>query len=90
MKALKVVFSIFTVFSYIILGKKTSVRAILCCLVIIAGFILGVNQEDLAGLILYFTNGIKLSVMKIVFLVIFQSRRKTSLISLIPENIKLV
>uniref|UniRef100_A0A914CPP5 Sugar phosphate transporter domain-containing protein n=1 Tax=Acrobeloides nanus TaxID=290746 RepID=A0A914CPP5_9BILA len=35
--------------SYVILGQQTSKPAIVCCLVIIGGFLLGVNQEDVAG-----------------------------------------
>lgn len=37
------------IFTYLILGKKTSVRAMLCCTVLITGFMLGVNQEDEVG-----------------------------------------
>jgi len=46
-RSLTTVFNV--VCSYIILGHHTSKRALLCCLVIIAGFFLGVNQEDAAG-----------------------------------------
>jgi GDP-fucose transporter C1 len=35
--------------TYIVLGDTTSGRAIMCCLVIIAGFFLGVQQEDASG-----------------------------------------
>ncbi|RCN30836.1 hypothetical protein ANCCAN_23383 [Ancylostoma caninum] len=35
--------------TYLILGQKTSARAIGCCFVIIAGFLLGVDQEDASG-----------------------------------------
>uniref|UniRef100_A0A183BJ68 TPT domain-containing protein n=1 Tax=Globodera pallida TaxID=36090 RepID=A0A183BJ68_GLOPA len=35
--------------SYLILGLTTSKPALLCCLLIVAGFLLGVNQEDVAG-----------------------------------------
>ena len=45
--------SLTTVFSvaltYIILGKRTSVRAIFCCVAIIVGFWLGVDQEGETG-----------------------------------------
>jgi len=38
-------------FMYLILGVKTSFKAILCCTVIVGGFLLGVNQEgDLGSL----------------------------------------
>ncbi|KAH7644851.1 gdp-fucose transporter 1-like [Dermatophagoides farinae] len=36
-------------FSYIILHKKTSVRSILCCMGIIFGFAMGVDQEQALG-----------------------------------------
>ena len=36
-------------FTYLILGQKTSFRAILCCGVIIVGFWLGVDQENNSG-----------------------------------------
>ena len=35
--------------TYLILGQTTSSKAILCCVSIIGGFLLGVNQEDVAG-----------------------------------------
>ncbi|KIH63533.1 hypothetical protein ANCDUO_06165 [Ancylostoma duodenale] len=35
--------------TYLILGQRTSARAIGCCFVIIAGFLLGVDQEDASG-----------------------------------------
>ena len=38
-------------FTYLILGQKTSFKACLCCTVIVFGFVLGVNQEgDLGSL----------------------------------------
>lgn len=40
---------IFQVCTYFILGKTTSCRALICCAVIIGGFLLGVDQEDVAG-----------------------------------------
>ena len=48
-RSLVTIFSI--VFTFLILGKKTSTCAILCCTIIIAGFCLGVDQEgDLGSL----------------------------------------
>lgn len=45
--------SLTTVFNvlctYFILGQRTSKRALLCCVVIIGGFFLGVDQEDASG-----------------------------------------
>ncbi|MFH4976575.1 hypothetical protein AB6A40_003284 [Gnathostoma spinigerum] len=46
-RSLTTVFNV--VCSYLILGQTTSWRAIFCCASIIFGFLLGVNQEDLAG-----------------------------------------
>ncbi|VDN03005.1 unnamed protein product [Thelazia callipaeda] len=37
------------VLSYFLLGQITSFKSILCCALIISGFLLGVNQEDAAG-----------------------------------------
>lgn len=42
------------VLSYTILGQTTSYRALTCCAVIIGGFFLGVDQENVAGM---FNNG---------------------------------
>nr|XP_054750146.1 GDP-fucose transporter 1-like [Lytechinus pictus] len=39
--------------SYFVLKQTTSMRAILCCLVIISGFLLGVNQEGSLGTLSY-------------------------------------
>lgn len=48
-RSLVTIFSIF--FTYLILGKKTGMKAIVCCGVIIVGFCLGVDQEgDLGSL----------------------------------------
>lgn len=48
-RSLVTIFSI--VFTFLILGKKTSIQAILCCTIIIGGFCLGVDQEgDLGSL----------------------------------------
>lgn len=44
-RSLVTIFSI--VFTYFILGKTTTLRAVLCCLIVICGFLLGVNQEAL-------------------------------------------
>lgn len=46
-RSLVTIFSI--VFTYLILGKKTSMLALLCCTIIIAGFFMGVNQEGDLG-----------------------------------------
>lgn len=37
------------VFSYTMLQQSTSLKAIVCCLIIIAGFFMGVDQEGVAG-----------------------------------------
>lgn len=41
------------IFTYLLLGQTTSFQAILCCLVIIGGFFLGVDQEGAAGDIIF-------------------------------------
>lgn len=46
-RSLTTVFNV--ICSYIILGHNTSTRALVCCGVIIFGFFLGVNQEDVLG-----------------------------------------
>ncbi|CAJ0587949.1 unnamed protein product, partial [Mesorhabditis spiculigera] len=46
-RSLTTVFNV--ICTYLILGQKTSGRAIACCGLIIGGFFLGVNQEDVAG-----------------------------------------
>ncbi|XP_003746675.1 GDP-fucose transporter 1 [Galendromus occidentalis] len=46
-RSLTTVFNV--IFTYIILGQRTSFPALLCCGLIIAGFLLGVQQEDGAG-----------------------------------------
>lgn len=43
----------FQICSYIILGQKTSFKALICCFVIIAGFLLGVEQEGTTTQISY-------------------------------------
>ena len=48
-RSLVTIFSI--LFTFLILGKKTSMKAIICCAIIIVGFFLGVDQEgDLGSL----------------------------------------
>lgn len=39
--------------TYLILGQATSVKAILCCAIIIGGFLMGVNQEGSTGTLSY-------------------------------------
>ena len=46
-RSLTTVFNV--AFTYLILGQKTSVRAISCCFIIILGFWLGVDQESNSG-----------------------------------------
>jgi len=46
-RSLTTVFNV--AFTYLILGQKTSVRAITCCFIIILGFWLGVDQESNSG-----------------------------------------
>ena len=46
-RSLTTVFNV--AFTYLILGQKTSMRAIICCSVIIFGFYLGVDQEKDSG-----------------------------------------
>ncbi|OZC09868.1 hypothetical protein X798_02974, partial [Onchocerca flexuosa] len=46
-RSLTTVFNV--ICSYLILGQLTSLKAILCCALIIGGFFLGVDQEDDAG-----------------------------------------
>ncbi|KJH48566.1 hypothetical protein DICVIV_05310 [Dictyocaulus viviparus] len=46
-RSLTTVFNV--VCTYIILGQSTSIRAILCCFLIIAGFLVGIDQEDVSG-----------------------------------------
>ncbi|XP_014220443.1 GDP-fucose transporter 1 [Trichogramma pretiosum] len=46
-RSLTTVFNV--VFTYLILGEKTSKKTIVCCLIIIFGFWLGVDQEGVAG-----------------------------------------
>ena len=42
-RSLTTVFNVF--FTYIILGQKTSFRAIVCCVIIIFGFWLGIGKN---------------------------------------------
>ncbi|KAJ8936962.1 hypothetical protein NQ318_015625 [Aromia moschata] len=46
-RSLTTVFNV--IFTYLILGEKTSRRCILCCAVIVFGFWLGIDQENVAG-----------------------------------------
>ncbi|CAG9862653.1 unnamed protein product [Phyllotreta striolata] len=46
-RSLTTIFNV--VFTFLILGETTSKRCIACCIVIISGFWLGVDQENLAG-----------------------------------------
>ena len=63
-RSLTTVFNV--IFTYLILGQKTTTRAILCCVTIIFGFWLGIDQENesgslsISGKIYLFFNGRKL------------------------------
>ncbi|KAL8610237.1 hypothetical protein ACOMHN_038932 [Nucella lapillus] len=46
-RSLTTVFNV--LFSYLLLGQSTSLKAIICCGIIISGFFLGVDQEGVAG-----------------------------------------
>ncbi|KAL2716135.1 GDP-fucose transporter 1 [Vespula squamosa] len=46
-RSLTTVFNV--IFTYLILGQKTSLKCILCCGIIVTGFWLGVDQENVAG-----------------------------------------
>ncbi|XP_001605099.3 GDP-fucose transporter 1 [Nasonia vitripennis] len=46
-RSLTTVFNV--IFTYLILGEKTSSKTVTCCVVIIFGFWLGVDQENIAG-----------------------------------------
>ena len=46
-RSLTTVFNV--IMSYVVLGQKTSTKAILCCGIIILGFYLGVDAEGDAG-----------------------------------------
>ncbi|XP_014482020.1 PREDICTED: GDP-fucose transporter 1 [Dinoponera quadriceps] len=46
-RSLTTIFNV--VFTYILLGEKTSFKCVMCCAVIIGGFWLGVDQEKVAG-----------------------------------------
>ncbi|XP_033109614.1 GDP-fucose transporter 1-like [Anneissia japonica] len=50
-RSLTTVFNV--VMSYIILKQTTSKSALICCIVIISGFILGVDQEGITGVLNY-------------------------------------
>ncbi|XP_068219534.1 GDP-fucose transporter 1 isoform X2 [Palaemon carinicauda] len=55
-RSLSTVFNV--LFTYLLLGQKTSLPAVICCAVIIGGFFLGVDQENEAG---------SLSIMGVIF-----------------------
>jgi GDP-fucose transporter C1 len=46
-RSLTTVFNVAT--TYVVLGEKTSIRAVICCAIIIVGFWLGVDQEGETG-----------------------------------------
>ncbi|XP_023714641.1 GDP-fucose transporter 1 isoform X1 [Cryptotermes secundus] len=46
-RSLTTVFNV--MLTYLILGQKTSIRTVTCCAVIVGGFWLGVDQENVAG-----------------------------------------
>ncbi len=46
-RSLTTVFNVAT--TYIVLGEKTSYRAVICCVIIIVGFWMGVDQEGETG-----------------------------------------
>ncbi|XP_050425810.1 GDP-fucose transporter 1-like [Adelges cooleyi] len=46
-RSLTTVFNV--ILSYVILGQKTSKSCLSCCIVIILGFVLGIDQENIAG-----------------------------------------
>lgn len=46
-RSLTTVFNV--IFTYLILGQKTSAKCIACCGFIVIGFLLGVDQEQIAG-----------------------------------------
>ncbi|XP_029045887.1 GDP-fucose transporter 1 [Osmia bicornis bicornis] len=46
-RSLTTVFNV--IFTYLILGQRTSIKCIACCIFIVTGFWLGVDQEHIAG-----------------------------------------
>ncbi|XP_033647597.1 GDP-fucose transporter 1-like [Asterias rubens] len=50
-RSLSTVFNV--ILSYVFLKQTTSLRALVCCCVIIGGFVLGVKEEDSAGVLSY-------------------------------------
>ncbi|CAB3381642.1 Hypothetical predicted protein [Cloeon dipterum] len=46
-RSLTTVFNV--ILTYLVLGQKTSTNAVMCCLVIVMGFWLGVDQENVVG-----------------------------------------
>lgn len=47
-RSLTTVFNV--ILSYMLLGQTSSVQCILCCALIVGGFLLGVDQESVAGI----------------------------------------
>ncbi|XP_023223585.1 GDP-fucose transporter 1-like [Centruroides sculpturatus] len=46
-RSLTTVFNV--ILTYLLLNQKTSAKAVICCIIIIIGFLLGVDQEGVAG-----------------------------------------
>ncbi|XP_054273873.1 GDP-fucose transporter 1-like [Macrosteles quadrilineatus] len=46
-RSLTTVFNV--LFTYLVLHEKTSIRCIVCCIIIVAGFLMGVNEENGSG-----------------------------------------
>jgi len=66
-RSLTTVFNV--AFTYLILGQKTSVRAICCCFIILLGFWLGVDQENNSGSLSF--NGTIYGVLASVFVSLY-------------------
>jgi len=66
-RSLTTVFNV--VFTYLILGQKTSMNSIICCIVIILGFWLGVDQESDTGS--FSLNGTLYGVLASVFVSLY-------------------
>lgn len=80
-RSLTTVFNV--VLTYLILKKKTSFRALLCCTVIMLGFLLGVNQEGNSGHLSY--TGVLCGVMASLFVALFAVYNKQAL-SIVDRN----
>ncbi|XP_072767227.1 GDP-fucose transporter 1 [Anoplolepis gracilipes] len=74
-RSLTTVFNV--VFTYILLGQKTSFKCIICCAVIIGGFWLGVDQEHLAGSLSIF--GTFFGILGSLLLCLYSIRMKQTL-----------